>query len=90
MTQPRPKPKSKQPKYQVEKLETATNSQGEVFKTGDLIQVKDLKGNPTTAKIEYFYAEARGMMAVYSPAEDQESGWEWSQGCCWLDTLVRV
>ena len=90
MTQPRPKPKSKQPKYQVEKLETATNSQGEVFNAGDLIQVKDLKSRPTTAKIEYFYVEPRGMMAVYAPAVDQESGWEWSQGCCLVDTLMLV
>ena len=51
-----PKPKSK-PKSQLEKLETATSSLGEVFSSGDLIQVKDLKGNTTTAKIEYFYAE---------------------------------
>ena len=84
-----PKTKS-QPQYAVEKLETATNSQGEVFQAGDLIQVKDIKRNPTTAKIEYFYAEPRGMMAVYSPAEDQESGWEWAQGCCLVDTLIGV
>ena len=90
MAYPRPKPKSKPPKYQVEKLETATNSQGEVFNAGDLIQVQDLKARPTTAKIEYFYAEPRGVMAVYSPAEDQEQGWEWAQGYCLVNTLVRV
>ena len=43
-------PKSK-PKYEVEKLETATNSLGEVFQTGDLIWVKDLKARLTTAKM---------------------------------------
>ena len=37
-------PKSK-PKFELEKLETANNSQGEVFKVGDLIQVKDLKSH---------------------------------------------
>ncbi len=37
-----PKPK---PKFELEKLETANNSQGEVFKVGDLIQVKDLKSH---------------------------------------------
>ncbi len=83
------KPKSK-PKYEVEKLETATNSQGEVFSSGDLIVVKDLRNLPTTAKIKYFYAEPRGMMAVYVPAVEQEAGWLWEQGCCLVDTLVRV
>ena len=84
-----PKPKSK-PKFELEKLETATSSLGEVFSSGDLIQVKDLKGNPTTAKIKYFYAEPRGMMAVYVPAEEQEAGWEWTQGCCLVDTLISI
>ncbi len=37
-----PKPK---PKFELEKLETANNSQGEVLKIGDLIQVKDLKSH---------------------------------------------
>ena len=83
------KPKFK-PKFELEKLETATSSIGEVFSSGDLIQVKDLKGNPTTAKIEYFYAEPRGMMAVYVPAEEQEAGWVWEQGCCLVDTLIGV
>ena len=81
------KPKSK-PKYEVEKLETATSSQGEVFSAGDLIVVKDLRNLPTTAKIKYFYAEPRGMMAVYVPAVEQEAGWLWEQGCCLVDTLV--
>ncbi len=85
-----PKPKSKQPKYELEKLETATSSRGEVFSSGDLIQVKDLKDNPTTAKIKYFYAEPRGTMAVYVPAEEQEAGWVWTQGCCLVDTLTRA
>ena len=84
-----PKPKSK-PKYEVEKLETATSSLGEVFSSGDLIQVKDLRNLPTTAKIKYFYAEPRGMMAVYVPAEEQESGWGWEQGCCLVATLVAA
>ena len=83
------KPKSK-PKYEVEKLETATSSLGEVFSSGDLIQVKDLRNLPTTAKIKYFYAEPRGMMAVYVPAEEQESGWEWTQGCRLVDTLMSI
>ncbi len=39
-----PKPKSK-PKFELEKLETATSSLGEVFNAGDLIVVKDLKFN---------------------------------------------
>ncbi len=89
-TQLKPKPKSKQPKYEVEKLETATSYLGEVFNAGDLIWVKDLKARLTTAKIEYFYAEPRGIMAVYVPAEEQETGWEWTQGCRLVDTLMRV
>ena len=78
------------PKFKLKKLETATNSHGEVFNAGDLIQVKDLKARPTTAKIEYFYAEPRGTMAVYVPAEEQEAGWSWEQGCCLVDTLIRA
>lgn len=39
------KHKSKQPKFELEELETANNSQGEVFKVGDLIRVKDLKSD---------------------------------------------
>ncbi len=89
-TQLKPKPKSKQPKYEVEKLEIASSSLGEVFSSGDLIVVKDLRNLPTTAKIKYFYAEPRGTMAVYVPAEEQEAGWVWSQGCCLVDTLVRA
>ena len=88
-TPSKPKPKSK-PKYEVEKLETATSSLGEVFSSGDLIVVKDLRNLPTTAKIKYFYAEPRGMMAVYVPAEEQESGWGWEQGCCLVATLVAA
>ena len=41
-TPPKLKPK---PKFELEQLETATNSQGEVFKVGDLIQVKELKSH---------------------------------------------
>ena len=89
-TQLKPRPKSKQPKFEVEKLETATNSLGEVFQAGDLIWVKDLKARLTTAKIEYFYAEPRGTMAVYVPAEEQEAGWSWFRGCCLVDTLVAA
>ena len=33
------------PKFELEKLETANTSQGEVLKVGDLIQVKDLKSH---------------------------------------------
>ena len=88
-TPSKPKPKSK-PKFEVEKLETATSSQGEVFSSGDLIVVKDLRNLPTTAKIKYFYAEPRGMMAVYVPAEEQEAGWEWTQGCRLVDTLISI
>ncbi len=84
-----PKPKSK-PKFELEKLETATNSLGEVFNAGDLIVVRDLKGNFTIAKIEYFYAEPRGTMTVYVPAEEQETGWSWVQGYCLVDTLLRA
>ena len=89
-TQLKPRAKSKQPKYEVEKLETATSSLGEVFNAADLIWVKDLKARLTTAKIEYFYVEPRGTMAVYAPAEEQETGWSWVQGCCLVDTLMRV
>ena len=39
-----PKPKSK-PKFELKKLKTATTTLDEVFKVGDLIQVKDLKSH---------------------------------------------
>ncbi len=87
-----PDNKSKQDNYdsQLEKLETVTNSRGEVFKVGDLIQIKDLRDLPTRAKIKYFYSEPRGMMAVYVPTEKAEAGWEWFKGCSLLDALVKA
>ncbi len=33
------------------------------------MKVKDLRNLPITAKIEYFYAEPRGIMAVYVVAQ---------------------
>ena len=84
------KPPSKSSKPFIEKLDRATNSQGEVFKADDLIRVQDLKASPTTAKIKYFYAEQRGAMAVYEPAEEQETGWLWERGCCLVDTLIKA
>ncbi len=80
---------SKPPKSFLEKLDRATNSQGELFCAGDLIQIKDLRNLTTTAKIKYFYAEPRGTMAVYSPAEELEKGWLWEKGFCLVDSLIR-
>ena len=42
-------PSSKPPQSFPEKLDRATNSQGEVFEAGDLIQIKDLRNLTTTA-----------------------------------------
>ena len=87
---PKPKSHSEPPKSSLEKLDRATNSEGEVFQANDLIQVKDLKGRPTTAKLQYFFSVSHSTMAVYTPAEDLETGWEWERGCCLVDALVRA
>ena len=87
---PKSKSHSEPPKSSLEKLDRATNSEGEVFQASDLIQVKDLKGRPTTAKLQYFFSVSHDTMAVYTPAEDLETGWEWERGCCLVDALVRA
>ena len=74
----------------LEKLDRATNSQGEVFEAGDLIQIRDLRNLTTTAYIKYFYEEPRGTMAVYSPAEELDKGWLWEKGFCFVDSLIRA
>ena len=83
-------PSSKPPKSFLEKLDRATNSQGEIFEAGDLIRVKDLRNSSTTAYIKYFYAEPRGTIAVYAPAEELDKSWLWEKGFCLVDTLVRA
>ena len=84
------KPSSKPFHSSLEKLDRATNSQGEVFEAGDLIQVKDSRNLTTTAKIKYFYQNSQGTWAVYSPAEKLEKGWLWEKGFCLVDSLVRA
>ncbi len=81
---------SKPPKSSLEKLDRATNSQGELFYAGDLIRMKDSRNLTTTAKIKYFYQNSQGTWAVYSPAEELEKGWLWEKGFCLVDSLIRA
>ena len=83
-------PSSKPFHSSLEKLDRATNSQGEVFEAGDLIQIRDLRNLTTTAYIKYFYFEPRGTMAVYYPAEEIKDNWLWSKGFCLIESLIRA
>ena len=87
-TQAEPSSESSPPS--LEKLDRATNSQGEVFYSGDLIRMKDSRNLTTTGKIKYFYQNSQGTWAVYSPAEELEKGWLWEKGFCLVDSLIRA
>ncbi len=86
------KPSRKKEVKEVEVIVTAKNDNGEVFKVGDYIIVKDLLSKPTTAIISSFYCGSNDRIwVVYEPAElPADEKWEWERGFMNSSKMVRA
>jgi hypothetical protein len=84
-TRGRPKPQV------IPQLESATNAAGELFKSGDKIEILAPWGGTTTAEIELIYQSAAGdVWAKYKPSEAVPDAWEeWESGVC-LARLLKA
>lgn len=84
-TRGRPKPQV------IPQLESATNAAGELFKSGDKIEILAPWGGTTVAEIEMIYQSAAGdVWAKYKPSEAVPDAWqEWESGVC-LARLLKA
>lgn len=75
----------------IPQLESATNAAGELFKSGDKIEIIAPWGGKTVAEIELIYQSAAGdVWAKYKPSEAVPDAWEeWESGVC-LARLLKA
>ncbi|MBO1347696.1 MAG: hypothetical protein EBE86_009995 [Hormoscilla sp. GUM202] len=88
-TRPKPRPqlKSEKKKFELKIVSSATNSEGEQFRPGDLVQL-EVMGFATKARITSFYqAKENGeVWASYVPAGEEM----WLGGCIQASQLSRA
>ena len=84
------KPQSSQSK-DLKTLESVTNAAGEVFETGDRIQVEAPWGDSAVAEIVTLYQDlSSGDWASYIPFETSPpNNWSWLGGCSRASLLVK-